>query len=110
MPLLRKMGPLKASTKARPVEGVRIKPADVAKAEAEQLAEDYLTEILDYSPQARYEDIIKHKGFILDDPLTEALLFGGGAMLLGGGAVKATDNNDDELTVEQMQALQALGY
>ena len=108
--MLRRMGPLKASAKARPVSGVEIKPADVAKAEAEQLAEDYVAEILDYNPQARYEEIIRNKGFILDDPLTEALLFGGGAMLLGGGAAKATEDKDDEITVEQLKALQALGY
>ena len=110
MPLLRKMGPLKASTKARPVEGVRIKPADVAKAEAEQLAEDYVTEILDYNPQTRYEDIIKHKGFILDDPLTEALFLGGAAVMTSPFTLLGGNNNDDELTVEQMQALKALGY
>lgn len=108
--MLRRMGPLKASAKARPVSGVEIKPADVAKAEAEQLADDYVTQMLGFDPQERYEEIIRSKGFILDDPLTEALLFGGGAALLGGGTAKALDDNDDEITVEQLKALQALGY
>lgn len=108
--MLRNMGAMKASRKARPVKGVEIKPDDVAKAEAEKLTENYLEELLGYSPQTRYEDIIKQKGFILDDPLVEALLFGGGALLLGGGTAKALENNDNEITIEQLQQLKEMGY
>ena len=104
------MSPLKASAKARPVKGVEIKPADVAKAEAEQLADDYVTQMLGYDPQKRYEEIIKHKGFILDDPLTEALFLGGAAVMTSPLMLLGGNNNDDELTVEQLQALKALGY
>lgn len=81
---------------------------DIAKLKAEKLNQEYINEILGYDLQEKYNDIIKSKGYILDDPLTEALLFGGGAVLLGGGTANALNNNENELTPEQLKLLETM--
>lgn len=81
---------------------------DIAKLKADKLNQEYINEILGYDLQEKYNDIIKSKGYILDDPLTEALLFGGGAVLLGGGTANALNNNENELTPEQLKLLETM--
>ena len=70
------------------------------KAQAQELNEKYLNDILGYDVQARYNDILNqgNKGMIFKDmsALQEAALFGGAALLTGAGGHAAISGNDEE--------------
>lgn len=66
------------------------------QAEAQQLKEEYINKIVGYDVQKRYEDILKPKGFFMDDPLLEAALLGGAALGTGAVGAAAISGDDEE--------------
>ena len=75
---------------------------------AEELKKAYINDILGYDVQKRYEDILKPKGYVIDDPLLEAVLFGSAALGLGGigGAAISGNNENKPLTREELMEYQ----
>ena len=94
VPVQRSQKPLGPQTNAYP-ESMPAGPNPQQQA-AIDLKDDYVNHTVGYDVQQMYEDILKPKGFLLEDPMADTALWAGAAMLAGGGIGRATAPKEEE--------------